>query len=66
MLLSKQIADLARKLRDEASVRPYIRTLIPNVVEDDRFWAMVVELLEIVVHREDFVVVERHRVKGEG
>ena len=64
MLLSKQIANLAAELRDEASRRPYVKTLIPQVAEDEVFWRLIVEMLELVIHRQDFVVVERHRVDG--
>jgi hypothetical protein len=59
VLLSQQIGELARKLRAEAAGRPYVATLIPQVVDDETFWTMVVELLEIVLHRDDFVVVRR-------
>ena len=62
MLLSKQIMDLAQELREESAVRPYVRTLIPDVVDDKHFWTMIVEMLEIVVHRNDYVIVDRSRV----
>ena len=65
MLLSKQIANLATELRDEATSRQYVKTLIPEVADDHLFWTVVVEMVEIVLHRHDFVVVERYRVKGE-
>lgn len=63
MLLSWQIADVARKLRDEAAARPYVRTLVPHVVDDEQFWAVTLELLELVIHAEGYVMVERDRVK---
>jgi hypothetical protein len=65
MLLSKQIAGLAKKLKDEAMSRPYVGTLIPNVADDERFWATMVELLEIVLHREDYVIAKREQLKGD-
>ncbi len=65
MLLSKQIAGLATELCEEANSRPYVKTLIPQVAEDQVFWTVVVEMVEIILHRHDFVIVERSRVKGE-
>ncbi len=64
MLLSKQIANLAVELCEEARFTP-LRTIIPQVADDQLFWTVVVEMVEIVLHRHDFVIVERHRVKGE-
>jgi hypothetical protein len=65
MLLSKQIDDLAVELCDEAASRQYVKTIIPQVADDHLFWTVVVEMVEIVLHRHDLVIVERHRVKGE-
>lgn len=65
MLLAKQIEMLSLELRDEAARRPYVRTLVPQVADDALFWTLVFEMVEIVVHRHDYVLVERSRVKGE-
>ena len=64
MLLSKQIANFAIELCEEAAKRNYVKALIPKVAEDRLFWAVVLEMVEIVLHRHDFVIVERHRVRG--
>lgn len=65
MLLSKQIAGFAAELKSEAQKRAYVNRLIPDVADNEHFWSMIVELLEIVMHRHDFVVVERRRVNLE-
>ena len=63
MLLAKQIARLAAELRNEAAGRKYVRALIPQVVEDEIFWSLILEMIEIVIHRHGYVIVERHRVR---
>jgi hypothetical protein len=62
MLLSKQIADLAVELCGEAAERKYVKALIPQVAQDQLFWAVVLEMVEIILHRHDFVIVERRFV----
>jgi capsular polysaccharide biosynthesis protein len=59
MLLSKEIAEVANDLKEEAIRRPYVGRLIPAVVHDDSFWRMLLELLEIVLHRRGYVIVKR-------
>jgi hypothetical protein len=48
MLLSKEISELAADLKEESRSRSYVRALMPEVVEDDSFWRMLVETFEIV------------------
>jgi hypothetical protein len=62
MLLSKEIAIIAVDLENESKSRPYVRALIPEVVDDDTFWGMLVEMFEIVLHRRGYVVVRREIV----
>jgi hypothetical protein len=59
MLLSKEISAIAVDLRNESKARLYVRPLIPEVVDDDTFWGMLVEMFEIVLHRRGYVVVKR-------
>jgi hypothetical protein len=59
MLLSKEIAQIAIDLKEESKSRPYVKALMPDVVNDDSFWRMLIELFEIVLHRRGYVVVRR-------
>jgi hypothetical protein len=59
MLLSKEIAQIADEMRDESKTRPYVRALMPEVVADESFWRMLIEIFEIVLHRRGYVVVRR-------
>ncbi len=59
MLLSKEIAAIGVDLRNESKSRPYVRALMPEVVDDDTFWGMLLEMFEIVLHRRGYVVVSR-------
>ena len=63
MLLSTQIADLATELCEEANSRKYVKTLIPLVADDRVFWSVVLEMVEILLHRHDFVIARRELVK---
>ncbi len=62
MLLSNQINELATDFQTEARRRPYFRAIIPDLVEDHVFWRLMLEVLEIIVHRRGYVIVERSRV----
>jgi hypothetical protein len=59
MLLSKEISQVASDLKGESKARPYVRALMPEVVDDDSFWRMLIEMFEIVLHRRGYVVVKR-------
>jgi hypothetical protein len=59
MLLSKEISQIAIDLKDESKGRSYVKALMPEVVEDDGFWRMLIEIFEIVLHRRGYVVVRR-------
>ena len=65
MLLSKDIATVASDLKEEATRRPYVQALIPELVEDESFWRMLVEMFEIVLHRRGHVVAKREAVRVE-
>jgi hypothetical protein len=64
MLLSKEISELAVDLKDESKSRRYVSALLPQVVDDDSFWRMLIELFEIVLHRRGYVVVRRSILEG--
>jgi hypothetical protein len=64
MLLSKQIEELASDFQQEAAQRPYLRMLIPDVAADKNFWQMVLEVLEIILHRRGYLIVKRSIVEG--
>jgi hypothetical protein len=63
MLLSKEIVEVAADLKAEAKGRPYVEVLMPEVVADDSFWRMLIELFEIVLHRRGYVIVKREAVR---
>ena len=65
MLLSKEIAMVASDLKREPSGRSYVTQLMPEVVDEDGFWRIILELLEIVLHRRGYVIVKQENVKGE-
>jgi hypothetical protein len=62
MLLSKEISEIACDLKSESKSRSYVKALMPEVVEDDSFWRMLIEIFEIVLHRRGYVVVRREFV----
>ncbi len=59
MLLSREIAQVAADLKEESRSRPYVKTLMPEVVDDDSFWRMLIEIFEIVLHRRGYVIAKR-------
>ncbi len=59
MLLSKEISEIAGDLKIESKSRSYVKALMPEVVGDDSFWRMLIEIFEIVLHRRGYVVVKR-------
>jgi hypothetical protein len=62
MLLSKEISQIAGDLKGESKSRSYVRALMPEVVDDDSFWRMLIEIFEIVLHRRGYVVAKRELV----
>ena len=64
MLLSKQIEELACDFQYEATQRPYLRMLIPDLAENKNFWQLVLEVLEIILHRRGYLIVRRSVVEG--
>ena len=41
---SKEIAQVAADLKAKSKSRPYVKALMPYVVEDDSFWRMLIEI----------------------
>ena len=64
MLLSKQIEELAWDFQQEAEARPYFRMLIPDLASNRNFWQLVLEVLEIILHRKGYLIVRRSIVEG--
>lgn len=64
MLLSKQIEELACDFQQEAEERPYLRMLIPDLAGNRNFWQLVLEVLEIILHRKGYLIVRRSVVEG--
>jgi hypothetical protein len=56
MLVSKEIDVLARGLAAEVHARPYLRATLPKVAEDMVFWRMLLEVTEIVLHKNRYVI----------
>lgn len=64
MLLAKQIEELACDFRAEAETRPYFRMLIPELAGNKNFWQLILEVLEIILHRRGYLIVRRSVVEG--
>jgi hypothetical protein len=64
MLLSKEIEELACDFQGEAEQRPYLRTLLPELATNKNFWQLVLEVLEIILHRRGYLIVKRSIVEG--
>ncbi len=64
MLLAKQIEELACDFQEEAEARPYFRMLIPDLAGNKNFWQLVLEVLEIILHRKGYLIVRRSVVEG--
>ncbi len=60
MLLSRQIDALAEDLLEEARNRPYIHTLLGNLAADGSFWRLLLEMLEVTLHKRGYVIVSRN------
>jgi hypothetical protein len=56
MLVSKEIDTLARGLAAEVHARPYLRATVPQLAEDMVFWRMFLEVTEIVLHKNGYVI----------
>ncbi|MDP9017991.1 MAG: hypothetical protein M3N19_06710 [Candidatus Eremiobacteraeota bacterium] len=64
MLLSNQIEELAQDLNHEFKMRPYARALVPQVIDDPDFWKLIMEVVEIVVHKRNLLIVSAEKVQG--
>ena len=65
MLLSNQIEELARDLNHEFKTRPYARALVPQVIDDHDFWNLIMEVVEIVIHKRNLLIVNADIVKND-
>ena len=45
------------------SILAAVQMLMPEVVQEDGFWRMMIELIEIVLHRRGYVVARREHVR---
>lgn len=58
MLTQAQVAELAQDLAVEARRRSYVEQILaPDFVDDVRSWEMLLELLEVVLHRRGHYIV---------
>lgn len=53
---SEQVPTLASDLRREAADRPYVKTVMASVVEDENIWSIILEMVELSLHRRGYVV----------
>ena len=66
MLKHGEIAEVAQDLGAEVRRRDYVhRILAPTFVDDPTAWEMVVEVMEVVLHRRGLVIAPASRVRIE-
>ena len=64
MLSASEISDVAEDFRKEAGARDYVRYILaPGFVEDPHASQMIVEVMEVVLHRRNLYIVPQSRVK---
>jgi len=66
MLKHGEIAEVAQDLGAEVSRRDYVRRILaPSFVDDPTAWEMVIEMIEIVLHRRNLFIVPASRIRDE-
>ncbi len=64
MLTVAEISEVARDFRNEAEARDYVKYILaPGFVDDDHAWQLIVEVMEVVLHRRNLYIVPHARVK---
>lgn len=58
MLTPPEIAEVAKDFKDEVYKRKYVEYIMaPGFVDDPHSWQMVIEVMEVVLHRRDLYIV---------
>lgn len=64
MLTAPQITEIAQDFAREANARDYVKYILaPGFVDDPRSWQLVIEVMEVVLHRRGLYIVPQSRVK---
>ena len=66
MLKHDEISDVARDLGEEVRARDYVaHILAPTFVKDPLAWEMIVEMMEVVLHRRGFYIAPASRLRDD-
>lgn len=66
MLTPPEIAEVAVDFKEEVRKRKYVEYIMAaGFVEDPHAWEMVIEVMEVILHRRDLYIVPHHLVKDE-
>jgi hypothetical protein len=64
MLKPGEINEVAHDFGEEVARRDYVRRIFaPTFADDPVAWAMVVEVMEIILHRRDLYIVPAARIR---
>jgi hypothetical protein len=65
VLTPSEIKEVASDLQREAISRDYVKYILaPAFTEEHHAWELIVEVMEVVLHRRDLYITPRARVKG--
>ena len=65
MLTQRQIGIVANDLRDEAERRSYVNHILGDeFAGDPQSWELLIEMIEVVLHRRDLYIVPQERIEG--
>jgi hypothetical protein len=65
LLKQPEIRDVARDLGAEARRRSYVRQILaPQFTEEPESWELIIELVEIVLHRRGLYIVHESMLNG--
>jgi hypothetical protein len=65
LLTQPEIERIAQDLHDEAERRSYVaRILAPEFRSDPRSWELLLEMIEVVLHKRDLYIAPQHRIEG--
>lgn len=67
MLTAPEIQDVAKDFSQEARARDYVKYILaPGFVDDPHAWELVVEVMEVVLHRRGLYIVPQSRIMASG
>ena len=66
MLTQKEIAQVAQDLGEETRERTYVaRILAPEFVDEPQSWELLIEMLEVVLHRRGLYIAPANLLKDD-